>query len=76
MSTICLYSCKTLYAVSDANCILKSVLLNKFDQFAGTSKGKTFLERCSMAENPEALYCNGMVSICSMLPFFYSIIYI
>ena len=52
-----------MYALSDAPCVLRNVSLYKYDHFAQTLNGQIFLERCTMAENPEALYQTGMVSI-------------
>ncbi|KAL1825536.1 hypothetical protein ACET3Z_012325 [Daucus carota] len=50
-----------MYALSDAPCVLRNVSLYKYDHFAQTLNGQIFLERCTMAENPEALYQTGMI---------------
>ena len=64
---VCVYaaasSCKTLHEVSNDPPVLQRVSLDKCHPVAWKQEEKSFLERCTNAENPEALYRTGMVII-------------
>lgn len=62
-----LCSCKTLHEISSYPSVLKRVSLAKFSPVPWKQEVKTFLERCTNAENPEALYRTGMVRTNSVL---------
>ncbi|KAK1352306.1 hypothetical protein POM88_053570 [Heracleum sosnowskyi] len=52
--------CKTLHEISNDPSVLKRVSLDKFYPVAWKQEEKNFLQRCTNAENPEALYRTGM----------------
>lgn len=65
-----LRSCKTLHEISNDPSVLQRVSLDKFNPVSWKQEEKTFLERCTNAENPEGLYGTGMVRINSVLAWF------